>query len=95
MIDFMGGVEFPGYGWGSGASVQSDDGSELDVESFEIPQVGKDRVVILRESGGSWRPIDDFIYETGETNSIERVRLKDHELQYFDTVGKLFRKKSL
>jgi hypothetical protein len=95
LIDFMAAVEFPGYGWGSDTTVQSDDGSALDFESFEIPQAGKDRIVVMRELSGSWRLADDFVYETGDTNSVSRVRLEDHELQYFDAAGKLFRKKSL
>lgn len=96
LFDFMAEIEFPGYGWGSDTtSVQIDDGSALDVESFEIPQAGKDRVIVVRESGGSLKLVDDFVYKTGDTNSISRIRLENHELQYFDTAGRLFRKKSL
>ncbi len=95
LINFMGNLEFPGYGWGSDTSVESDDGSTLNFESFEIPQAGKDRIIVIRESGESWRLLDDFVFETNDTNSISRVRLEHNQLQYFDATGRQVRKKSL
>jgi hypothetical protein len=88
-------LEFPGYGLSSLGSTNTDDGSLLDMEAVEIPQADKDRVVVVRESGGNLKLVDDFIYNTFDTNSISRVRLEHHELQYFDEAGHLFRKKPL
>ena len=88
-------LEFPGYGLSSSVSTLTDDGSTLDLESVEIPQADRDRVVVARETDGQWKLVDDFIYDTAGTNDISRVRLAHHELQYFDNAGRLFRDKSL
>ena len=96
LIDFLVfDFEFPGYGLSTGQSTNTDDGSVLEMNSVEIPQANKDRVLVVRDSGGNLMLVDDFIYDDIITNSIERVRLERHELQYFDTAGKLVRKKSL
>jgi hypothetical protein len=90
-------LEFPGYGWGGiDASVQTDDGSTLELASADIPQRDKDRVLVVRkEPGGRLNLVDDFIYANDETNSIERVKLEHGQLKYFDENGRLVRKKSI
>jgi hypothetical protein len=97
-IDFIAfDLEFPGYGWGGiGTGVQTGDGSTFDVESVEIPQAGKERVVVVRDEPASQlKLVDDFIFDDGETNSISRVRLEHGQLEYFDAAGRLFRKRAI
>jgi hypothetical protein len=88
-------LEFPGYGESAGMG-QADDGSKLLFDSFEIPQAGKERVVVARGgSGGSWTLVDDFIYAGSDTNDIRSVRLDHGQLEYFDRKGRLLRKKAI
>lgn len=97
-FDFIGlDLVFPGYGWGGiGTSIQTDDGSTFDAESVEIPQVNKERVIVVRnEMSGELKLADDFVFENNETNSISRVRLEHGQLEYFDAAGHLFRKKAI
>lgn len=89
-------LKFPGYGLEDiDGKAKTDDGSELDVESVEIPQTNKERVVVVRNSVDQWKLVDDFIYDTAGTNDITSVRLAHHALEYFDHAGRMFRKKSL
>lgn len=96
-IRFIFDLEFPGYGVGGiGASIQTDDGSTFDAESVEIPQMDKERVLVVRqEPGGGLKLVDDFVCDESGTNSIGRVQLKNRQLEYFDQKGNLFRKKDL
>lgn len=94
-IDFVVDLQFPGYGLGSfTCGTNTDDGSLLDLECVEIPQANKDRVIVVREFGGNLKLMDDFIYDTS-TDEISRVRLHNHQLQYFDEQGRLLRQKRL
>lgn len=90
-------LEFPGYGMGGiGTSVQTDDGSTFEAEFVEIPQVDKERIVVVQnESGGELKLVDDFIFDNNVTNSIGRVKLEHRWLEYFDATGRLFRKKTI
>jgi hypothetical protein len=96
-IHFIFDLKFPGYGVGGiGASIQTDDGSTFDAESVEIPQMDKERVLVVRqEPGGDLKLVDDFVCEESGTNSIGRVRLEHRQLEYFDQRGKIFRKKAI
>lgn len=88
-------LEFPGYGLSSiGGNMRTDDGSTLEVESVEIPQADKDRVVVVREFGDQLKLVDDFIYDTAGTNAISRVEMEHSQLRYFDNAGHSFREKS-
>ncbi len=87
-------LEFPGYGL-SDIGGKTDDGSAMEPVSVEIPQADKERVVVGRGFGGQLNLVDDFIYETVETNDISRFRLAHDELQYFDRADHLVRKKTL
>jgi hypothetical protein len=86
-------LRFPGYGMGS-ESVQTDDGSVVEVESVEIPQRNKDRNIVVRESHGGWNLVDDFVFGTG-TNKIQRVKLENQTLRYYDDTGNMLREKHL
>lgn len=86
-------LTFPGYGASSMGGV-TDDGSQLDFESVEIPQRDKDRVVLVREAGGQLKVVDDFVYNTA-TNEIESVELKNQMLRYYDAQKHLLREKHL
>jgi hypothetical protein len=88
-------LRFPGYGQSVDRG-ETDDGSTLLVISTEIPQAGKERVVVGQGKPGSrWKVVDDFIYAGSDTNDISRVRLEAHHLEYFDTTGHLIRKKPI
>ncbi len=88
-------LKFPGYGLGGiGQRAQTDDGSELSVESVEIPQRDKERYVVARESGGRVIVLDDFVHST-TTNEIKHVKLEGNKLRYFDDKGSLVREKPL
>jgi hypothetical protein len=96
-IHFIFDLKFPGYGVGGiGASIQTDDGSTFDAESVEIPQMDKERVLVVRqEPGGGLKLVDDFVCDESGTNSISQVRLEHQQLEYFDQRGKIFRKKGI
>jgi hypothetical protein len=97
-IDFMlSDLEFPGYGTGFlGGSSTTDDGSAIEVALVEIPQKDKERFVVAHgKAGGELKLVDDFVFDNGGTNNIDRVQMKDRQLQYFDLTGRLIRKKSL
>jgi hypothetical protein len=94
LIHFLVELEFPGYGMGGGEQSVTDDGSKLYLESIEIPQRDKDRVIVIRESGGNLKLVDDFVYGTA-TNAILRVKLEKQKLGYFDRRGQLIREKQL
>lgn len=88
-------LTFPGYGESAGFG-RADDGSKLLFDLTEIPRADKERVVVARsESDGSWKLVDDFIYEGSDTNDINCVRLEHRQLEYFDQRGRLVRKKAL
>jgi hypothetical protein len=94
-IKFMFEFEFPGYGLGE-RGAQTDDGSTIELDSVEIPQAGKDRVIVVRkESDSELKLVDDFIFNHGETNYFGRVLLVHRQLEYFDRQGRLFRSKTL
>ncbi|HEX3624034.1 MAG TPA: hypothetical protein VH280_01275 [Verrucomicrobiae bacterium] len=90
-------LKFPGYGLGGiGANIQANDGTTFAAEFVEIPQAGKDRVIIVRSKvDGGLTLADDFIFESGETNSFSRVQLEHGQLEYFDQQGRLVRKKTI
>ncbi|MEY2429166.1 MAG: hypothetical protein QOJ40_2051 [Verrucomicrobiota bacterium] len=88
-------LKFPGYGLGSvGASAQTDDGSKLHVESVEIPQRDKERVIVARESAGRLELVDDFI-QAATTNEIARAKLENNRLFYYDRNDRVIREKSI
>jgi hypothetical protein len=88
-------LEFPGYGVGSiGESVQTDDGSTLDVESVEIPQRDKNRYIVAREFAGQLTVVDDFV-SGSSTNAISHVKLEKQKLHYYDGHNNLVREKQL
>lgn len=86
-------LTFPGYGASSMGGV-TDDGSQLDFESVEIPQRDKDRVVLVREADGQLKVVDDFVYSTA-TNDIRSVELKNRTLHYYDAHHNILRDKHL
>jgi hypothetical protein len=88
-------LKFPGYGLGGiGDRAQTDDGSELTVESVEIPQRDKESYVVVRESTGRLIVLDDFVHGTA-TNAVRHVKLEANKLKYFDDKGALVREKQL
>lgn len=88
-------LKFPGYGLGGiGERAQTDDGSELLVESVEVPQRDKERYVVVRESGGRFILLDDFVSGTA-TNAVKHVKLEGNKLRYFDDKGSVVREKPL
>lgn len=88
---------FPGYGEGSiGENAKTDDSSMLLVETVEIPQRDKDRVLTLRQSGEELKVIDDFVYGYSTvTNQIRHVKLQNKVLRYYDDENRLIREKQL
>lgn len=94
-IHFMLDLKFPGYGMGGlGVTPQTDDGSTLIIESVEIPQREKERVVAVRQSGGKLITIDDFVYSPF-TNRISAIKLENQTLRYYDDHKRLLREKRL
>lgn len=92
-IHFMLDLKFPGYGMGGlGVEPQIDDGSTLIVESVEIPQREKERVIAVRQSEGRLRTIDDFIYSP-LTNRITAIKLENGTLRYYDAQEHMLREK--
>jgi hypothetical protein len=87
-------MKFPGYGLTTGHRVETDDGAKLAVDSVEIPQRDKERYFVVRDSGGQFRIVDDFVYGTA-TNAITRVKLENGKLRYYDRDGHLLREKGL
>jgi hypothetical protein len=88
-------LQFPGYGMGgNGDFPKADDGTRLEVETVEIPQKEKDRVLTLKQSGEQLILVDDFVYSTA-TNQIAHVKLKDKVLHYYDADNQLIREKQL
>jgi hypothetical protein len=88
-------LEFPGYGLSLlGAENQTDDGSKLHVESAEIPQRNKERVIAVREFGGQFNLVDDFVYSTA-TNEIARAKLEKQRLYYYGRNGGLVREQAM
>lgn len=84
-------LKFPGYGFGGlGETPKTDDGSVLDVETIEIPQRDKWRILVVRESSNRCDLIDDFVASTA-TNAIAHVKLEAHTLHYYDEQGSLVR----
>ncbi len=90
-------LKFPGYGLAFlDASTTTDDGSAIEAASVEIPERNKERVIVAcGPVGGTLRLVDDFIFEDGGTNDIQRVRLERGQLEYFDQTGRLFREKRI
>jgi hypothetical protein len=88
-------LKFPGYGLGgTGSQPQTDDGSTLMVESVEIPQRDKNRYLVVRESGGHFALVDDFVSTTA-TNAITQVKLQARRLSYYDGNGSVVREKEM
>lgn len=88
-------LKFPGYGMGGiGEQVKADDGSRLLVETVEIPQREKDRVLTLRQSGEEFELVDDFVYSTA-TNGIRHAKLEKQVLRYYDANNQIIREKQL
>jgi len=87
-------IEFPGYGLEMGMRVEADDGSRLEFESVEIPQRGKERVIVVRDVGTQMKLVDDFIYST-DTNEIKDAKLEKQVLRYYDDQGRVIREKRL
>lgn len=88
-------LEFPGYGMGGiEGHAQTDDGSTLLVESIEIPQRDKERVVAMREFGGKLNLLDDFVYGSA-SNVLKNAKLEGKTLRYHDKEGTLIREKNL
>jgi hypothetical protein len=86
-------LKFPGYGLGGmGDQSQTDDGSTLMAESVEIPQRDKDRYLVVREFGGHWILLDDFVSST-TTNVIRHVKLQGGKVFYYDDKGSIVREK--
>lgn len=92
---FLFDLKFPGYGLGGiGENAITDDGSELEIETVEIPQVEKDRVIVVRKSGEEIKLIDDFVYSTA-AGEIRHVKLEQQTLRYYDRDDHLIREKKL
>jgi hypothetical protein len=88
-------LKFPGYGMGGiGEAVKTDDGSELEIETVEIPQVSKDRVIVVRRKGQGFELIDDFVYSTA-TGELRHASLVQQTLHYYDGNNHLIREKKL
>lgn len=94
-LRFMLDLEFPGYGLGGlGVSPQIDDGSTLLIESVEIPQRGKERVIAVRQARGQLKTINDFVYKPEETR-ISAIKLEKQTLRFYDPQNRLLREKHL
>jgi hypothetical protein len=94
-IHFMLDLKFPGYGMGGlGVTPRTDDGSTLIIESVEIPQREKERVIAVRQSGGKLITIDDFVYSP-LTSRISAIKLENQTLRYYDGHKQLLREKRL
>jgi hypothetical protein len=88
-------LRFPGYGLSLlGEQKQTDDGSQLYVESIEIPQRDKELVIAHRSSGGELKLVDDFVYSTS-TNAIARIKLEKRRLYYYDRNNNVVREKTI
>jgi hypothetical protein len=64
------------------------------VESVEIPQRDKDRYLVVRDSGGHFALVDDFVSTTA-TNAIRQVKLQAGRLSYYDGNGSVVREKEM
>jgi len=87
-------MKFPGYGLSVGQRGVTDDGSLVELESVEIPQRDKDRIIVVRQSEGSLHLVDDFVFETA-TNGVKQVQLTNQILRYYDNSGRLVREKRI
>jgi hypothetical protein len=82
------GLNFPGYGLETNDRIaKTDDGSQLEVDSVEIPQTDKNRVLVVRTSSSPLVLLDDFV----STNIIAQVELKAGKLLYHNPKGVVVR----
>jgi hypothetical protein len=85
-------IKFPGYGMGPGPKVVAA-GREFIVEVIEIPQVAKDRYLVLEKmAGGTFRLVDDFVTPNSPWSAywaISSIRLVDDRLVYSDRDSKI------
>jgi hypothetical protein len=93
-IDQVFKIMFPGYGGGPVLKVAAT-GREFLVEFIEIPQVAKDRYLVLeRMAGGALHLIDDFVVPN-EPWSVYRpiwsIHLVDDQLVYSDRNSRVVR----
>jgi hypothetical protein len=91
----LGNLKFPGYGMGGiGDHAKADDGTSLLVETVEIPQRQKDRVLTFSQSGEQLKLVDDFVSSTA-TNRLRHLELKSKVLHYYDGENQEIRQKAL